>query len=419
MPKQIRYIELLIKIDSGRKAGAERIMSNKAKKSARMKPDLVQDHLSERNKATGKIAAELPESRSGLLAVGLAAVAACHAAVMAEDKVGLEAANARYEAVVWKLNGGTFFGCCDSANPDASGSVIKRYCSAKPGEIPMWGQAGEFLVAVAGVRCLVEFSTGFGSLMSAHFQFHAVDLAGPFISETGYLSHFEHPRSGLTVEQLACEIVSDRLKKHRRYIRAEEQTKLAAKPLRPWLAALPVPPRHASDVQDKPEEKYEVLPPGFVLVDVVLKEHQAFIVKKWAEAAKKKINIAKILQKKECLNAKEVAETGNVEPISEAACIKIELEESLNDMADKAYQHGAEEFKIGIKCVIMEVHHICFSRDIGKVIVVAKICHGSRQVWAYEDKPITYRINRRGQKVVYSDPKCIQSIYGMDSLRIL
>ena len=42
----------------------------------------------------------------------------------------------------------------------------------------------------------------------------------------------------------------------------------------------------------------------------------------------------------------------------------------------------------------------------------------TRQVWAHEDKPVTYRTNRAGRRVVDHDPRCIQSIYSFDDLRI-
>ena len=48
-----------------------------------------------------------------------------------------------------------------------------------------WGQQGEFLIEVAGIRALVRCSDGF-SWTRFHLDFHAVDMHGPFNSETGY-----------------------------------------------------------------------------------------------------------------------------------------------------------------------------------------------------------------------------------------
>lgn len=209
----------------------------RAKKSA-----AVEDRLRERDEAVADLAVDLPEDRAGLLAIAVEAVAACHAAVLASDGAAAEAASNRYDATIWKLNGGTYQGCKDGGNPEAVGMLIKRHCRATlPGAVPMWGQTGEFLVVVDGVRCLVEFGDGIGSLIDCHFAFHAVDLDGPFISETGYRSHFDGAQGGQTVEEAAAVIFAAFLKRHRRYLTAEAQNRLAKQPVRPWLAGLPKP----------------------------------------------------------------------------------------------------------------------------------------------------------------------------------
>lgn len=46
--------------------------------------------------------------------------------------------------------------------------------------------------------------------------------------------------------------------------------------------------------------------------------------------------------------------------------------------------------------------------------MVAKV--NDHSVWAYDDKPATYHTSRLGRCVVYSDPKCIQTLYGFDEL---
>lgn len=67
----------------------------------------------------------------------------------------------------------------------------------------------------------------------------------------------------------------------------------------------------------------------------------------------------------------------------------------------------------------MSVHHPCFDKDIGKVIIVKKVNLDTGSVWAHDDKPVTYRKNRRGRTVVQSDPQCIETIYSMGQLRIV
>lgn len=133
------------------------------------------------------------------------------------------------------------------------------------------------------------------------------------------------------------------------------------------------------------EDKPELVPAGYVLVDVVLTTHQAFIVRKWEAAARLKIEAATAAEAKPRFDAR-------------------------NEVGD---------FRPGVRCEIISVHHPCFSRAIGKVIVVTKVSADTRQVWAHDDRPVTYKVNRTGRRVVDSDPSCIQTVYGMDGLRVL
>lgn len=84
-----------------------------------------------------ELLAELPADRDGLLAAAVAAVVEIDAAVMRGDGAAAEQAGDRYEAIIWKLNGGTNFGCM--ADDEAAGHVIERHCAAVPGEVPLWG----------------------------------------------------------------------------------------------------------------------------------------------------------------------------------------------------------------------------------------------------------------------------------------
>ncbi|PCO29955.1 klcB, partial [Escherichia coli] len=54
-----------------------------------------------------------------------------------------------------------------------------------------------------------------------------------------------------------------------------------------------------------------------------------------------------------------------------------------------------------------------------KRIIIVKVHPDTRQVWAHDDRPVTYKTNRAGRRVVDSDPSCIQSIYGFDQLRLI
>jgi hypothetical protein len=125
------------------------------------------------------------------------------------------------------MNGGTHFG--SMADDDAPGRVIERHCAAVPGEVPLWGQRGQFLVERGNVRALVEYEAGFGGPLGAHFQFHALDLDKPFISETGYRSHFDTARGCMTVAEVAGGILSAMLAEKKRpvMIQASYRDRLA------------------------------------------------------------------------------------------------------------------------------------------------------------------------------------------------
>lgn len=205
------------------------------------KPAAPVDATADRDTKAAELAATLPADRAGLLAAALGAISTMHAAVLEANAKAADAAADRYEAVVWKLNGGTFFGARDVANPNAAGHLVERHCSAAPGTVPMWGQRGEFLITVSGVRAVVELRDGFGRYRVG-FAFHVVDADKPFISETGYKSHFETFKGGRTVEQVAIAVFSACLAEGRRMIDPEARERVGSKRRWPWLALAPATP---------------------------------------------------------------------------------------------------------------------------------------------------------------------------------
>ena len=52
------------------------------------------------------------------------------------------------------------------AGPDAPGCVLQRETAAAPGAVPLWGQTGDFIITVDGMRVRIEldgmFGIGFG-----------------------------------------------------------------------------------------------------------------------------------------------------------------------------------------------------------------------------------------------------------------
>ncbi len=228
-----------------------------------------------------QLASGLPADHDALLAVVLDALRSCDAGVIAGDWDEVRKAGLLWNAAVWKLNGETFDGCRDDRNPKAAGLLVDRLCRAIPGTPPLWGQLGEFVIEVNGVRCLVECGHGFGGLHSLHFNFYAVDLDRPFISDTGYRSHFADAVAGSTVLAAAESAFSGYLVgKKRIVLSAEARDRMADRPLPFWCSNLnPAPARRPATC---------AIPDGYALVDVVLPLHQAFIVKRWAEAAERK-----------------------------------------------------------------------------------------------------------------------------------
>ena len=118
--------------------------------------------------------------------------------VMKCDTKGAALARECYEAIVWKLNGRTFFG---SALEGGGGSQVDSYCQASAGEVPMWGQRGIFRISVDGIEAIVEVGS---PLYGGCVAFHALDLDKPFISETGYRSAGSLLSRPSTVKE-ACE----------------------------------------------------------------------------------------------------------------------------------------------------------------------------------------------------------------------
>lgn len=380
--------------------------------------------------------AALPADRDGLLAAAVAAVVEIDAAVMRGDGAAAEVAGDRYEAIIWKLNGGTNFGCM--ADDEAAGRVIERHCAAVQGDVPLWGQRGQFLAVAGDVRALVEYEAGYGGPLNAHFQFHAVDLDRPFISATGYRSHFDTARGCMTVDEVARGILAAMLAEKKRpvLIEASYRDRLADAPLPDWLAGLVPPARR--------EPATVTIPPGFVLVDVVLPAHKAFIARRWAADAAAKVKAARAA-KSDAKGKAGVAGRGR-DPASTETAMTCSTVKTDDDEQTQGGPTPAEatmpksrpascstvrngdagpadlvEFAPapGQRCEIVSVHHPVFAKEIGKRVIIVKVHPDTRQVWAHDDRPVTYKTNRAGRRVVDSDPSCIQSIYGFDQLRLI
>lgn len=119
-----------------------------------------------------------------------------HDAMLVADVQALDDAHLVFEACVVKLNGGTSFGCAEVQD------ALAAKFAAPAGHVPKWGQAGEFLLEVDGMRMVVKMCVG--SLANhCGAELHAVDFDKPFVSRTGYRHQYMRPAQhvGRTVDQ--------------------------------------------------------------------------------------------------------------------------------------------------------------------------------------------------------------------------
>lgn len=135
-----------------------------------------------------------------------------HAAMLAADID--EAMRLREEAdlLALKLNGGE---PGILAHEDAPGRALERETAASPETVPLWGQKGEFTIALSGMRVHIEmegvFGIGSGFGYWPGFAARAVDVHRPFLSETGYRSFLgihADPVPGMTPDSFAAKIIA-------------------------------------------------------------------------------------------------------------------------------------------------------------------------------------------------------------------
>lgn len=171
----------------------------------------TQRNADSREQLTAKIAATLPSDRDELIA--MAAPLACQydRAVMTSDPDLYEDSLQRLDALLYRLNGGTFFACGIDGGPR---DQIAEAIRAVPGTVPHWGQPGDFLVETDDVRVRVEYRPGF-TYIGPHMAFHMVDADRPFISPTGYQSHFLSGRlPPFGVDAVARSVINERASLH-------------------------------------------------------------------------------------------------------------------------------------------------------------------------------------------------------------
>jgi hypothetical protein len=143
-----------------------------------------------------------------------------HAAMLAADIEGAMALRDEAHKLALRLNGGE---PGILAHDDAPGHALQRATNAATGELPHWGQTGEFPVSLGGILMNVElegmFGIGAGFSYWPGFAVRAIAHDRPFISSTGYRSflgvHAE-PVPGLMPDEFVAKVVGSYLERELR-----------------------------------------------------------------------------------------------------------------------------------------------------------------------------------------------------------
>lgn len=142
-------------------------------------------------------------------------------AMMAGDKDAAMAVRREADELAYKLNGND--GCGIKGGPDSIVAKLERATAAPEGTFPLWGQTGDFVIDVDGIKVRIKqdgmFAVGSHAMFWLAFGAHAVDYDKPFISETGYRSFigiFAPPEPGVTPEAFAKGVICGNLQRERK-----------------------------------------------------------------------------------------------------------------------------------------------------------------------------------------------------------
>ena len=212
----------------------------------RMRQD-SQRRASEEKARFDALAAPLPGDEASLITLAREATFQFNEAICSADEAGAEANAQAYRAIIWKLNGGTFFGC--NAGEGSPMDRVARAIAASPGAIPVWGQSGEFLIADEDVRALIVIRAEPDAQKHGGFSvdFHALDDR-PFFSSTGYRWHHADYVLGETLENAAKRwLTSARYDYEKKRVGALViPSSFSAAQSRPWIAGAPILDARAS-----------------------------------------------------------------------------------------------------------------------------------------------------------------------------
>jgi hypothetical protein len=155
---------------------------------------------------------------------------------------------------------------------------------------------------------------------------------------------------------------------------------------------------------------------GFIRVRANLPPQKAFIVKKWAVAAKKRCQAVQLDDERYLQVDAELPphQAFIVRKWSEAAAATAPAAES----AERATRTLDAPGKIELGR-LYEVHRegSRASMGTGQIVVVTRLSPDGQVAWAHDNKPVKYRMNRNKRRVVDHDPRCILTAYVADELR--
>lgn len=205
--------------------------------------------MGERNDRIARIAGRLPDDRAALMAYAAQAVARYHRSIIDSPGEIETWAWDHYDAVIYTLNHGTLFG--SRRNGDAPGYQVDAACSAPPGQLPMWGQCGLFIMASDTMRMLVATDTLLAGLYQS-VSVHAVDADRPFLSRTGFRHFLLEAQPGLSIEDVLSREVKKTLEETPAVmIEAGALDRVKRQRCVPWIAdALDASPLPATYHQD-------------------------------------------------------------------------------------------------------------------------------------------------------------------------
>lgn len=140
-----------------------------------------------------------------------------HAAMIGADFVLAQAINDEAHDLAVKLNHGD---PAILADDDSPGSVLENETRAPSGEIPLWGQVGDFIVEGKGMKARIEMEGIFGLAASPipGFCAQAIEFDKPFLSETGFRSFLgerARPAKGMLPNEFAAAVIGAYLERRK------------------------------------------------------------------------------------------------------------------------------------------------------------------------------------------------------------